>query len=231
MSNIFQALVRRTEGALPLNLGTSQVPVRIPPTKDHLMFDRVGNIFAEMDGVIDHYGAALPFAASGRLIVSLDPVDRFDQGIPFTANGAVALGDFAAPFVFDIIRTAGGTCTFPAAGACVAQSTYTAIVSSAGAPTGVWAVDNGAVIVDGQGTLNLVVDGPSGDVDVTYNVMLTVTNANGMGSKTVAFTDTKTLIVLYLTRAFSPRTTLTSDGISVSGILTCGMRYRPFNDH
>lgn len=191
MSNIFQAVVRRTGGAIPLKLGTSAVPKFF--VEHGLIFDARGNIFADDVSPIDHYHSGMPFCETGRLAVTLDPPVRWDQTIPFAANERISFGDFIAPVVSDIVRLSGGSCQYPAAGTCIAQSVYQAIISSGEPPSDItWSVDNGASIVDGQGTSQLTVDGPSGDTDVSYNVQCDVTNSKGVGSLSKAFTDTKT---------------------------------------
>lgn len=182
----------RTGGAIPFKLGTSAIP--FTNTIHGLIIDAAGNLYAEEEGVIDHYHNALPFTAESRVCVTFDPPVRWTQSIPFSTSNRVCLGDFGVPTVFAITRTSGGTCSYPAAGTCVAQSTYRASISSGEFPTGVWSVDNGATIVSGQGTIDVVVNGPDGDQDVTYNVTFQVTNSKGSSDLTVPFTDTKTQV-------------------------------------
>lgn len=195
MGNVFNAVARRSRGFIPVKKGISAVPKT--PAVHGLLFDDVGNIFVEEDGVIGYYNQGLPFTSEGRLAVTQNAAVRITQGVPFAANGMVSLGDFAPPVVSDIVRIGADSCTYPAAGSCVVQTVYQAIASSGERvpPTTVtWGVDNGASIVSGQGTAKVIVDGPDGDVDVTYNVTLTVTNSQGSDILVKAFTDTKTQI-------------------------------------
>ena len=89
MSNIFNYLARPT-GRLHFHDTPAAVPEDQNQTQ-HLTLDGTGSIYVDTSGVIDHYGAGLPFTSSGALVVSSDPVDRIGEGgIPFTAGGAVA---------------------------------------------------------------------------------------------------------------------------------------------
>ena len=91
MSNIFQPLVRETGGRLPLNIGDG--PLVDPIKNQHLNLDSNGAIYASFDGVINHYGAGLPFDVDGRLIIStLDPI-RFDQTIPFNSAQVLSVSE------------------------------------------------------------------------------------------------------------------------------------------
>jgi len=90
MSNIFQPLTRSSGGLVPLNIGVGALVD--PVMSQGLNLDSTGSIYAALDGVIDYHTTALPFDLNGRLVVSNGAATYTDQGIPFTASGAVALG-------------------------------------------------------------------------------------------------------------------------------------------
>jgi hypothetical protein len=90
MSNVFQALVRDTGGLIPMNIGVGVITD--PVSFQGLNIDSTGAVYAILDGVIDHHASGLPFDVDGRLVVSNAAVSYFDQSIPFTATGAMALG-------------------------------------------------------------------------------------------------------------------------------------------
>lgn len=94
MSNIFQPLVRETDGAVPLNVGTG--PVSGEVYNQHLTLDVNGAVFSSTSGAVNHWGCGLPFDVNGRLLVRVAEPDRFDQDIPFTSDNEVAIGDTIA---------------------------------------------------------------------------------------------------------------------------------------
>ena len=90
MSNIFSYLVRDTGGYIPFNSGSGPISGGIK--SQHLWLDTEGAVYAVIDGIVDHWGAGLPFDINGRLVISTSPVAYFDQKMPFTANGLLAVG-------------------------------------------------------------------------------------------------------------------------------------------
>lgn len=92
MSNILAPWVRPW-GALPLNIGLG--PIVDGVENQHLWFDDDGKIYAVLSGVINHYGAAMPFDVNGRLVCGEGPIDYWDQDIPFTLSGEVAIVQLA----------------------------------------------------------------------------------------------------------------------------------------
>ena len=98
MSNIFTYLVRDTGGVIPLNVGSG--PISVPIKSQHLNIDSDGNIYAS-NGVIDHYGAGLPFDVDGRMVISSEPVAYVDQAIPFAAGGGVSFAAGGGDPYFD----------------------------------------------------------------------------------------------------------------------------------
>jgi hypothetical protein len=94
MSNIFQPFVRKTAGAIPLNIGSGVLAT--PNDTQGLRLDEYGNIYAQLNGSINHYHQGLPFNLHGRLLVSdSGAVTRFDQGIPFNANNLIFISNAA----------------------------------------------------------------------------------------------------------------------------------------
>jgi hypothetical protein len=87
VSNIFAPLVR-PYGTLPVLIESG--PAVGHTEYMHMLVDIGGFLLCSNDA-IDHYGAALPFDINGRVVVSAAAVTRWDQDIPFTASGAVAM--------------------------------------------------------------------------------------------------------------------------------------------
>ena len=87
MSNIFAPLVR-PYGTLPVLIESG--PAVGHTEYMHMLVDNDGYLLCSNDA-INHYGAAVPFDTHGRVVVSAAAVARWDQGIPFTASGAVAM--------------------------------------------------------------------------------------------------------------------------------------------
>ena len=90
MALTFAPLIRLNGGVLLLSVG---VGVPTPTTFFQcLKITDGGAVYAVMDGIISHYANGLPFDINGRLVVSQTAVTRTDMGVPFTLNGAVAVG-------------------------------------------------------------------------------------------------------------------------------------------
>lgn len=89
MSIIFQQMLEATEGRLPLNIDTGPIVGGI--NSQGLVINSSGEIEAVLDGTIDHYSFGLPFDADSRLCVTSNGAVRSDQGIPFAANGSIAV--------------------------------------------------------------------------------------------------------------------------------------------
>ena len=87
MSNIFAPLVRPF-GTLPIVVESG--PAVGHEAYMHMLVDDDGLLLCSNDQ-IHHYGAAVPFDINGRVVISASDVARWDQGIPFTASGAVAV--------------------------------------------------------------------------------------------------------------------------------------------
>ena len=107
MSNIFSYLVRDTGGYVPFNTGTG--PIIGGVKSQHLWLDTEGAVYAVIDGIIDHWGAGLPFDADGRLVVSSDAASYFSQALTFTASGALAVTDTGIYFDQGVVHGSGGT--------------------------------------------------------------------------------------------------------------------------
>jgi hypothetical protein len=88
MSNIFAPYAKIHSGIIKFNNGAIGTVVK----NQHLNCDDQQQIYAVVDGTIDHYGAGLPFDSQGRLVTTNTAKVRTDQGIPFAANGGIPLG-------------------------------------------------------------------------------------------------------------------------------------------
>jgi hypothetical protein len=86
VSNIFAPLVR-PYGTLPVLIESGPA---IGTDYMHMKVGDNGYLLCSHD-LIHHYGAAVPFDIYGRVVISAAAVVRWDQGIPFTAGGAVAM--------------------------------------------------------------------------------------------------------------------------------------------
>jgi len=73
VSNIFQPLVRSTGGVVPFNIGTGALGTVVK--NQHLNLDESGAVYASIEGVINHYGAGLPFDINGRLVIA--PISEY----------------------------------------------------------------------------------------------------------------------------------------------------------
>lgn len=94
--------------------------------------------------------------------------------------------------ISSITRDSGGTCEYPAAGACVAQSVYSvAYAFETGAVAYQWSVDGGASIVGSATGTTVTVDGPSSATNDSYNVTCELTDDNSTVTEVTSFTDTK----------------------------------------
>lgn len=91
MSNIFQNLVRDTDGVLALEAGSG--PIADPLYSQGLPITSAGAVHCVIDGVIDYHVYGLPFDADGRMVVSADAISYFDQSLPFTVDGALSASD------------------------------------------------------------------------------------------------------------------------------------------
>jgi hypothetical protein len=93
MSNIFAAYTRSVDGGdLPVSSDAQD------HENMHLWIDATSYINVVVDGVVDHYGAGLPFDADGNMVVGSDAVDYRSQGVPFTAAGRVAVASGARAY-------------------------------------------------------------------------------------------------------------------------------------
>ena len=97
MSNIFAPWVRYNNKRVPLVVGTG--PIVGGYKNQHLWFTDKFEIQCVRDGVIHHFGDALPFDVDGRLVVSTNDVDYWDQAIPFTSLNMVAIQDAPVDFI------------------------------------------------------------------------------------------------------------------------------------
>ena len=88
MSNIFAPYCRWNR-RVPLTIGTG--PIDSPIEHQHLRISDEGQIHAAQGTIIHHYGDALPFDVDGRLVIGYGDIVKWDQGIPFTAAGYVAV--------------------------------------------------------------------------------------------------------------------------------------------
>lgn len=97
MSNIFAQWTRNNSQRVPFVIGTG--PIVGGYKNQHLWFTDQFAIECVRDGVIHHYGDALPFDINGRLVISENAVDYWDQDIPFTALRRVAVLDAPPAYV------------------------------------------------------------------------------------------------------------------------------------
>ena len=87
MSIIFAEIINQN-GTLSLNLGTG-APVD-PVESQGLLLDDLGQIYATDTVPPTKYAYGLPFDDNGRLVLEDDTIAYYSQGLPFTANNALA---------------------------------------------------------------------------------------------------------------------------------------------
>ena len=108
----------------------------VDPVKYHaLRLDDQGQVYAVLDGAIDHYASGLPFDAEGRLVVSTDSVVRWDQGTAFAANGGVCVEGVAGADRYDQGAAYAGD-SFAGEGNVFIPSTLSVLVGESGSSRG-----------------------------------------------------------------------------------------------
>ena len=88
MSIIFHQAIAQNGGVLRVSIGTG--PVGDPNYDQGLMFDDAGAVHSTTVVPPTKFQYGLPFDDDNRLVIEDAPITYYDQGIPFTANNAVA---------------------------------------------------------------------------------------------------------------------------------------------
>jgi hypothetical protein len=143
-------------------------------------------------------------AGQGTANVSIQTTSAVDNNFTVSvvitdANGSVTptLADThtrTEALAANITKSTSGSCTYPAAGTCSANSTYNVFVSGGtGTKTYTWATTAGAITA-GQGTTSATVTTTSGATD-NFTVSCVVADANGSLTPTLADSHVRSQVV------------------------------------